>query len=126
MYRMRPYNSSSLSEGDYAIEIADEHGVRSGKVTHSFRSSGNNEWFAHVTRLNHPDSRYLLAVANPPSDEITVRIYDERNNLLYEETENVDGEFAKLYNLDKVTSNPTFEIRDSEGNVSSISKPLRK
>jgi len=122
---MRPYNFSSLPEGDYTIEIADEQGVRSGKVSHSF-SSVPGRRFAHLTRLSAPESKYLLAVPNATSDELTVRIFDEQNNLLYQETEIVDGNFAKLYNLDKATANPTFEIRDDNGNINRLSKPLRK
>jgi hypothetical protein len=122
---MRPYNFSSLPEGNYTIELADEQGVRTEKVNHSSPSQDTKQ-LAHLTLVNDQEAKYLLAVANAGSDALTVRIFDERNNLLYEETEIVDGNFARLYNLHKVDGNHTFEVTDDDGNAHRLSKPLRK
>jgi hypothetical protein len=122
---MRPYNFSSLPEGNYTIELSDEQGTRSQKIKHSVVSQSNTQ-FAHITRLDDSGTRYILAVSNAGSDALTVKIYDDRNNLLYRETEIVDGNFGKVYNLTKVSGNHTFVVSDADGNVHRLSKPLQK
>lgn len=122
---MRPYNFASLPAGVYVIEISDEDGVRSRKVNHFPSAYKGNTTFAHLTRLRDA-GKYMLAVPYRGSDALTVKIYNERNQLLYIETETVNGNFAKLYDLSKVGGNHTFEISDDQGHVNRLSKPLQK
>lgn len=121
---MRPYNISALPEGNYTIALRDEQGTRTQKITHR---AGEHKRIAHLTRLSSlGKNKYMLAVPNDGRDALTVKIFNERNELLYENTEVIVGDFAKLYNLNKLTGNHTFEIVDGSGKVNRLSKPLRK
>ena len=120
---MRPYNFSSLPEGEYTISLEDEQGTRTGNVTHRLSSAAK---FAHLMRMRGPGSKYMLAVPGTESSSVTVKIYDQSDRLLYSKTEIVDGSFARLYNLSKVKGNHTFEVIDDNGRVNRLSKPLRR
>ena len=117
---MRPYNFSALPAGDYTIELSDADGKRTQKITHATPSEKR---IAHLSRLSQDGNTYLLAVPNEGEDELTVRIFNESNALLYQDTEIVNGNFAKVYNLNKVNGNLTFEIVDRAGKVNRLSRP---
>lgn len=117
---MRPYNFKSLPYGEYTIELSDESGKRYKKVSHNFVKPSRA---AHLTRLNQDENRYMLAVPNKGTDALTVRIYDERDQMLFEETETIHGDFAKVYNLNTVAAGEhTFEIVDEDGKRNRLTK----
>jgi hypothetical protein len=60
-------------------------------------------------------------VANKGQDVLTIRIYGDKGVLLYSQTENVNGDFAQVYNLDKYNGSLTFEVSDSKGVTKSLS-----
>lgn len=119
---MRPYNFTSLPEGNYTIELADEKGKRVEHVNHS---TPQIKRVAHLSRLHNEDNTYLLAVPNQGEDALTVKIYDEHNKILYQETESISGNFAKLYTLTHSQGQHTFEIKDKSGKGNRLTKPLR-
>ena len=108
---MRPYNFASLPHGEYTIEVSDGTGKRHQKVSYLRESKR----IAHLTRLNKVENRYMLAVPNTGKDVITVRIFDQSNRMLLEETQSIQGDFAKVYNLNAVGSLSTFEIVNGQG-----------
>jgi hypothetical protein len=116
---MRPYNFSALPHGTYTIELNDGQRTRSEKVEHRI-SPGRR--VATLLRVNKDDNRYLLAIPNKGHDVLTIRIFDERNTLLFEGREAVDGDFAKVYNLSGVRGTPMFEVADREGRISRLVK----
>lgn len=116
---MRPYNFSLLPEGTYRIELADESGSWAKTVNYT---STKPRLFAHLTRLNDLGDKYMLAVPGSASNELTIRIYDERQKLVFEETQAVEGNFARLYNLSEVPGTHTFEIWDANGQINRLSK----
>ena len=109
---MRPYNFSSLPAGNYTIELSDEQGKLFRKVTHSWKTEIRS---AHLTRLNDNENKYMLAVPNKGQDALTVRIYDHNYKQLYQETEIINGNFAKVYNLRWLHGPHIFEITDQKG-----------
>jgi hypothetical protein len=121
---MRPYNFSSLPSGEYTIEIVDDQGTRTEKVEHAGVSKKKRP--ANLWRLNPDSNKYMLSVPRNGSDELVVKIYDERNSVIYEERAQVSGDFAKVYDLSQVKGAHTFEIRDNNGGVRRLSKPSRK
>lgn len=66
----------------------------------------------------------MPSVPNSGTGALTVKIFDERNTLLYEGTEVIDGNFAKLYNLNKIDGEPIFEISDQNGNANAFNHNL--
>lgn len=119
---MRPYNFSTLPEGEYVIALSDEQATRTQKVLHTRKSTKR---VAHLTRLNDGECKYLLAVPNDGQDALTVRIYDESMKLVYQDTQTIDGDFAKVYKLDGISGQHTFEITDRKGRISRLSKSAR-
>jgi len=111
---MRPYNFSELPEGEYTLELRDDQGLHYQKVTHS---SLIQKRVAHLIRLNEAENKYMLAIPNVGPDALTVKIYDKDNILLYQGTEAIEGNFAKVYNLNGLSQNFRFEILDGQGNA---------
>lgn len=120
---MRPYNFSSLPSGEYTIEIADEKGTRIEKVVHGVSKKKRP---ANLWRLNPDSNKYMLSVPRNGSDELVVKIYDERNTVIYQETTRMSGDFAKVYDLSQVKGAHTFEITDNNGGVRRLAKPSPK
>ncbi|HAC26120.1 MAG TPA: hypothetical protein DCE81_14515, partial [Cytophagales bacterium] len=56
---------------------------------------------------------YLITAKG--EDEITVRITDDRNQLLRLDRHEVKGEFAQVYNLKKVNGSFTIQVSDKNG-----------
>jgi hypothetical protein len=109
---LRPYNFSALSEGNYTIEVINESG--SEVETVSYRN-GKVERLMKIARIAGESQKFLLAVPNKGDDVLTVRIFDVNNNLLYEANEEIHGDFAKVYNLEKLKQNVVLEITDKSG-----------
>ena len=119
---MRPYNFKALPYGEYTIELADASGARQQKVVHKLVKESRT---AHVTRLNRNENRYMLAVPNTGKDALTVRIYDENNRIVFEENQRIHGNFAKVYNLNGIAGEHTFEIVDQHGKTNRLTKSAR-
>lgn len=115
---VRPYNFSHLPEGQYSIHIIDKSGRQIEQV--SFEKS-KNEKLAHLLKVSGTDGKYLLTVSNKEGDDITVKIYDESNNVIYSQLEETASDFAKVYNLGNRAGDFTFEIIDEKGISTSLS-----
>jgi hypothetical protein len=113
---MRPYNFSGLSEGDYTIAVTNDNGRQIEKIRYW---KGKADRFATVKRIAGSD-KYVLSVSNKRSNRLTVRIYDGNGTKVYDASENVSGDFAKVYSLSNVDGDVFFEISDSNGIVSTI------
>jgi hypothetical protein len=118
---VRPYNLSSLEQGEYTIELEGVDGKQIQKVSYF---KGKIEKLMHLVHLQGTDNKYVLSVANKGSEKLQVKIYDGANNLLYNETESFQGDFAKIYNLDKVGEKFLFEVTDQNGVTKSLSYSL--
>lgn len=116
---MRPYNFSRLPEGEYRIELRNEQGLLFETVTHS---KAREKRIAYLTRLDKKQNKYMLAVLNDGHDALTIKIYDKYSRLLYKDIQNIEGDFAKVYNLNQVSGEHVFEIIDMDGNVIRLKK----
>jgi hypothetical protein len=117
---MRPYNFGSLPDGEYTIELDDQSGKRYQTLTYSTKKK--QPIAAHVTRLNKDGNSYMLAVPNIGKETLTVRIYDALDKIIFQETQKVDGSFAKIYKLDGVSGDTTFEVVNRAGNIARLAK----
>ena len=116
---MRPYNFAALPDGEYTIEINDESGRRFQRVAYA---KPREERVAHLTRLNKRGNRYMLTVRNSGKDALTVRIFDQQNTVIFQETQKVQGDFAKVYDLNGVIGGAIFEVVDKKGNTTRLTK----
>lgn len=115
---VRPYNFTNLEEGEYSIELLGENGRQVERVIYKL---GKVEKLANVMHVTGEPNKYILSVANKGQDVLTIRIYGDKGVLLYSQTENVNGDFAQVYNLDKYNGSLTFEVSDSKGVTKSLS-----
>jgi hypothetical protein len=115
---VRPYNFSSLPEGNYSIELTDADGRQRERISHYER---NKDKLASLVRLAGADKKFVLSVPNQGTDNITITIYDESSAVLYSETEEITGNFAKVYNLNQLEGSVRFNVTDSKGNTKSFS-----
>jgi len=106
----RPYNFASLAEGEYTIRIDNGSNWLSEKVNYQ---SGRVEKLANLISLK--DGRYLLTVPGQGEDALTVRIYNDEGDTLYSSTDQVTGDFGKIYNLSHVNGPFSFEVVGSSG-----------
>jgi len=113
---VRPYNFSSLPEGDYTIEVADGSSCKVEKV--SYR---NKKVQRAVTVKLLEDGRYILSVPNKGFDILKIRILSSAGAELYRSTETITDDFAKIYRLDGISGKVSFEIQDKNGTVKALS-----
>lgn len=107
-----PLNFAGLEPGGYTIELVDVTGKKFEEV---ITLSKKADKYVHISRING-ESKYLLSVANITStDQVNVKIFDGRNNLIHSETKALNGDFAQVYKLDGESSSYTFEVSDNSG-----------
>jgi len=114
---VRPYNFENMAHGQYTIQVEDENGKMEEKV--NYESTKKIDKLVNVLKLKNEQNKYMLRISSARKDNVTINIYDKDNNLLHNETTQVDGGFAKLYDL-KSFDSFTIEVTDSKGLVQSL------
>ena len=107
---IRPLNFSGLAFGEYTIELTDASGKKTEKVSYQPTKSTTN---VHVAKLAQAD-KFLLSVTNGGKETITVKIFDEANNLVHVSSKEVTGDYAQLFSV-KDIAGVTFEISNNAG-----------
>jgi hypothetical protein len=59
--------------------------------------------------------KYVLSIPNKGSEILKVNIFDANNHLVYSANEKLNGDFAKVYNLDRIGDGFTFEVIGKNG-----------
>jgi hypothetical protein len=113
---MRPYNFSTLAQGNYSIEITDESGKLMKRVDYLHAVPAVK--LASLRKIS-PD-QYILSVASKDAGAITVKIFDSEEKLIYQENERIGREFAKIYKVARASGKLTFQVTDENGIVSEI------
>ena len=114
---MRPYNFENLAEGDYTLVVTDDFCDHTELLHHYAEKSKS---LIGVIQLSETPEKFVLTIGKKLSPEsVGVRIFNDKNEIVYEQLEYVDGDFAKLYNL-KEGDSYRFEITDSNGTTSII------
>lgn len=110
---MRPYNLSSITEGDYKIEISSPDGKQIEKFSYT---KNKVEKLMNLLHVKDAEGKFVLTVANKNgNDRLRVNIFDQNYNLVYTGSEEISGDFAKLYDLKSLGDNFTFEVTASNG-----------
>lgn len=113
---VRPYNLSSIPEGEYTIEVHDQNTSHIEKVTIGQRQRTE---LANLFRVRGEEGKYLLTIPAKEAKDISVRIFAD-DQIVYDEVEAISNDFARIYNLKKVKGSLTFEIKDKKGNVTVV------
>jgi len=77
------------------------------------------EKLVHVRKLVG-ENKYVLSIASPKPDKVFINIFDNNDNVVHNETQLVDGEFAQVYNLTALKSF-TIEVSDKSGVLKKVS-----
>ena len=114
----RPYNFSNLPEGHYSIQVKNGAITQTETVNYHIRKE---EKAMHLLRL--PGSaKYVLSVPDNGSENLSVTIFNDMNQVLYKNSENISGDFARIYNLAGHSGNFRFVVKDGKGQTNSIIK----
>lgn len=118
---VRPYNFSELSEGEYTIVVANKNGKQTEKVNYSANKITS---FISISEVANAENKYMLNVKNNGTEAVFVKIYNNEDTLVHEQSLQVTGSFGLIYNLNKVKSasatSVTFEVSTSSGKFEKI------
>ncbi len=108
---VRPYNLENLPYGEYTIVLEDVNGRTEEKVT--FVKENVN---VQASIIHKKGSRKaMVTLFSKGETEVTYNILDIYNNVLYTESEKVNGQAAKSFNLERVKGAVTVQVLDSNG-----------
>jgi hypothetical protein len=113
---IRPVNFTGLQPGEYTIELVDASGKKVEKVNYQPVKSAKKN--IHIANVSKEQNKFLVSVADAGEESITVRIYDDHNNVIHTETRTVKGSFAQVYVV-KNAGAVTIEVSDEAGNIKS-------
>lgn len=108
-----PVNFKGLDSGDYTFEIIDNGEKYSEKVAYTPFYDLKK---IHVSKIIKEEGKFLLAIANAQNEPISVKIYDETQRLVYNESKTLSGDFAQVFAIEDTTKGYTFEVSDENGN----------
>jgi hypothetical protein len=107
---LRPYNFDGLPEGQYTVKVEDENGKTVEKLNYK---AGRVEKLIHVQKLPN-ENKYMLSISSPKPEDVFIYFFDEKDNLVYNEIQSINGAFAQVYNLQDMKSF-TIEVSDKFG-----------
>ncbi len=107
----RPYNFAELADDEYTFQVEDNLGIKKEKI--SYHSEKTKNLF-NVIKLAEAD-KYLVTSPQLNNQTITLKIYNNSGEIVYNESAQLDQAFAKVYKLNKVEGAVTFEVTDSAG-----------
>ncbi len=105
-----PLNFANLGYGDYKLEVIDAAGKKVESISYQPVKPVSNIW---VAKLQNETGKFIVAV--PTAEKVNVKIFDNYNNLLHDETRSVDGSFAQVYNVKNLSGACTFVVTDAKG-----------
>jgi hypothetical protein len=115
---IRPLNFKGLAFGEYTIELVDATGKRTEKINFTEQVRSTSKSIIRVAKLTE-NNKFLLAIANSTSNTISVKIFNNDNQLIHAETKTITGDYAQLYSVTN-SDGVVFEVSDNAGNVQVI------
>ena len=112
-----PLNLGKIGFGEYTVEITDASGKRVEKIVYRDNKSVDN---IRVSRMGSADAKFLVSVMSAKNEKVTVKIFDNYNNLLHNEVKSVNGDFAQVYTVKNLNGACTFEISDDAGRIKTV------
>jgi hypothetical protein len=118
---VRPYIFTGLKNGEYTIEVIDGNSLQVRKINYSKGKVTVERPFGLV-RIAGDEHKFLLTIPNKGEETITIKIRNNAGELLYTGSEHLQGDFARIYNLQAGSDKVSFEVIDEKGNSSEIKK----
>lgn len=112
---VRPYNFENLTAGEYTVQVEDKYGKRLEQVTYE---GGRIAKYVGIVKLAQ-QGKYLITVNSKSSDQISVNVYNERNEVVHSQTKNVASSFAEVLNIKNINQF-TIEVSDSQGVLKTV------
>lgn len=115
---IRPYNLSNLEEGIYQIQVEHKDGRFTGQIAF-VHPVDNKEIVAHLASVLKPDrkKRFLLSIPDQGFHELDIAIFDERENILFHNTFDVSGDFARVFRIEDHQGDIKVQVRHKDGYV---------
>ena len=112
---VKPYNLAGRNPGAYTFQIKDRNATIDKHVVVRLQPE---DMMVRVKKVDGKN-RFRVLVLNPDKRMISVKIFGNWDNLIFEESISSDQGFSKVYNLSKARGNPiwgtfAFEISDDK------------
>jgi hypothetical protein len=114
---MRPYNFGDLAQGSYTVQVEDAFGTQIEKVNYHRVA----DRFIRLMKLTGDVEKVLVLGNSGTEDEIIVRIFDRKDELLFEEARKVSGPFGEVYNLKNLAAPFTVQVSNANGLLKTLS-----
>jgi predicted secreted protein len=114
---IRPLNFNGLPSGEYTVELTNEAGKKVEKLNYFPQISTVKN--IHIAKVGG-ENKYLIAVANDGAQTINVKVYDNANSVVYNESKEINGNFAQVYDVKDLKSGYTFEVTDTTGKTKTV------
>ena len=111
-----PLNFGKIGFGEYTVELIDANGKQVEKFVYEPTPIEN----IRIAKLGNAEGKFLVSVVNAKSEKVTVRIFDNYNNLLHNEVKSVSGDFAQVYTVKNLNGACTFVVTDNAGRVKTV------
>jgi hypothetical protein len=115
---MRPYNFSTIGEGQYTIELVTAEGKQVQHINYAVDKAIAKT--LGVIPVQGSDDKFVLMISNKSTDALKIKILNNENDVVYEEQEKISGDFAKVYNVEALKGVVTFQVTDASGTTQSV------
>lgn len=112
-----PLNFSKLNYGVYKLELIDANGKSQEEIVYQPMKKFDH---VRIAKIVNAEGKFLVSVMSAKKEQLTLKIFDNYNNLLHNEVKNIDGDFAQVYKIENLTGACTFEISDAAGHVKTV------
>lgn len=119
---IRPYNFAELPKGDYTICVTDVDGKKTEKICFDEHgATGTKKWTGHISKVGNDHRKVMVAVPQQKANNFSVHVYDKDDQLVYTEDQQLDGEYARVFNLKELEPGATVHLIDhSTGEIKSV------
>ena len=108
-----------MSDGAYTVEVRDASGTQVRTVDFSKKSEQLN---AKLCAIPGEANKYVLRIPKKAGlTDVSIKIFNAGGQLLYSGSENVETDFAKIYDLSKVSRSFSISVSDGKGNYVTLS-----
>lgn len=115
----RPYNFKDLPYGKYTIQTVDGKGSSERLVNYQ---NTDSQLAVRIMKISNQENKYLV-IGTGTNQNIQLNIYDEVNQLIYNESIRIAGNFGQLYSLPNIKGGCAFEVIHQNGSVQRMQYP---